>query len=247
MQKYQDYVVSQRGAVQSGVSVLVKTYPAGATATIYSDDGVTLAANPLTTDSAGKFSFYAADGRYSLYITGDNVSTVTVDDVLLEDPITPNAANFSSIGATTPGTGAFTSVDINGGTIDGAVIGGSSRATGNFTTLDANGNVTVGGSLSVTGNTTLGDASGDTVTIKAAAWTLTNSPTVTGTWANLGSVTTADINGGTIDGVTIGASVAPTVTNLGSVATCDINGGTIRSEEHTSELQSHLNRMPSFA
>lgn len=36
-----------------------------------------------------------------------------------------------------------------------------------------------------------------------------------------------DINGGTIDGVTIGASSPPTVTNLGSVATCDINGGTI--------------------
>jgi len=36
-----------------------------------------------------------------------------------------------------------------------------------------------------------------------------------------------DINGGTIDGVTIGATVAPTVTNLGSVATADINGGTI--------------------
>jgi hypothetical protein len=38
---------------------------------------------------------------------------------------------------------------------------------------------------------------------------------------------TLDINGGTIDGVTIGATVAPTVTNLGSVATADINGGTI--------------------
>jgi len=36
-----------------------------------------------------------------------------------------------------------------------------------------------------------------------------------------------DINGGTIDGVTIGASAAPTVTNLGTVTTCDINGGTI--------------------
>ena len=36
-----------------------------------------------------------------------------------------------------------------------------------------------------------------------------------------------DINAGTIDGVTIGGSVAPTVTDLGSVATCDINGGTI--------------------
>lgn len=47
------------------------------------------------------------------------------------------------------------------------------------------------------------------------------------TVTNLGSVATCDINGGTIDGVTIGASSAPTVTNLGSVATCDINGGTI--------------------
>jgi hypothetical protein len=40
-------------------------------------------------------------------------------------------------------------------------------------------------------------------------------------------VTGIDINGGTIDGVTIGATSAPTVTNLGSVATADINGGTI--------------------
>ena len=40
--------------------------------------------------------------------------------------------------------------------------------------------------LTVDGNTILGDASGDTVQVNAAAWTLTNSPTVTGTWANLG-------------------------------------------------------------
>ena len=51
-------------------------------------------------------------------------------------------------------------------------------------------------------------------------------------FASLGSMANQDstgvnIDGGTIDGVTIGASVAPTVTNLGSVATCDINGGTI--------------------
>ena len=58
--------------------------------------------------------------------------------------------------------------------------------------------------------------------------------TIDGNWtaasqtcANLGTVTTCDINGGSIDGVTIGAAAAPTVTNLGSVATCDINGGTI--------------------
>ena len=38
---------------------------------------------------------------------------------------------------------------------------------------------------------------------------------------------TVDIDGGTIDGVTIGGSAAPTVTNLGTVTTADINGGTL--------------------
>lgn len=46
----------------------------------------------------------------------------------------------------------------------------------------------------------------------------------TGLWLASNEV---DINSGTIDGVTIGASSAPTVTNLGTVTTADINGGTI--------------------
>jgi len=56
---------------------------------------------------------------------------------------------------------------------------------------------------------------------------VTGASTFTGGIADGGAVTTIDINGGTIDGVTIGAAAAPTVTNLGSVATCDINGGSI--------------------
>jgi len=50
---------------------------------------------------------------------------------------------------------------------------------------------------------------------------------LTGTWTDLGTVSTMDLDGGSIDGVTIGAAAAPTVTDLGSVATCDINGGSI--------------------
>lgn len=46
----------------------------------------------------------------------------------------------------------------------------------------------------------------------------------TSLWLNSNEI---DINSGTIDGVTIGASSAPTVTNLGTVTTADINGGTI--------------------
>ena len=63
--------------------------------------------------------------------------------------------------------------------------------------------------------------------LAGGAVTLDAAVTVTGTWTDLGTVTTADVNGGTIDGVTIGAAAAPTVTNLGTVTTMDVNGGTL--------------------
>ena len=50
---------------------------------------------------------------------------------------------------------------------------------------------------------------------------------VTLTATGTSTLSTVDINGGAIDGVTIGAAAAPTVTNLGAVTTCDINGGTL--------------------
>ncbi|RKY32396.1 MAG: hypothetical protein DRP74_02675 [Candidatus Omnitrophota bacterium] len=98
------------------------------------------------------------------------------------------------------------------------------------------GTLTASGGFTSSGNTTLGDGSSELLTINCAngitftpavTWTFTADQTVSGTWADLGTVTTVDINGGTIDGVTIGASSAPTVTNLGTVTTCDINGGSI--------------------
>jgi hypothetical protein len=67
---------------------------------------------------------------------------------------------------------------------------------------------------------------------------------LTGTWSDLGTVTTMDLNGGTIDGVVIGGTTAAagtfstlnatgggaltgTWTDLGTVTTVDLNGGTI--------------------
>jgi len=108
--------------------------------------------------------------------------------------------------------------DINGGTIDGTVVGGATPAAGTFTTVTA------------TGNVTLGDAATDTVTVNAdIASDLI--PSVDGTYdlgaagsewqdlfidgtANIDSLVadTADINGGTIDGVTIGGAVAGAIT-----------------------------------
>ncbi|RKP56364.1 carboxypeptidase-like regulatory domain-containing protein [Pararobbsia silviterrae] len=85
MQKYTNSVADASGLPVANASVQVNTYPAGALATIYSDNGVTQAANPLTTDTNGQFSFYAADGHYSLSISGDNIQPLTITDILLVD------------------------------------------------------------------------------------------------------------------------------------------------------------------
>jgi hypothetical protein len=104
--------------------------------------------------------------------------------------------------------------DINGGTIDSAIIGGSTPAAGTFTTLAVN------------GNTTLGDADTDTVTFTAdvasnlipsaddtydlgASGSEWKDLYVDGT-ANIDSLVadTADINGGTIDNAVIGGGTA---------------------------------------
>lgn len=100
MQKYFNTVTGRGGSAVSGASVTVKTL-AGATATIYSDNGVTVASNPLTTDLNGYFEFYSADGRYTLEITGNGISPRTITDVLLEDPTdspSPTSAALAASG-----------------------------------------------------------------------------------------------------------------------------------------------------
>jgi len=79
-----------------------------------------------------------------------------------QSTITATGWNSMNIGATTPGTGAFTTlnatgggaltgtwtnlgtvttIDINGGTIDGTAIGGATPAAGAFTTISATGDI----------------------------------------------------------------------------------------------------------
>jgi hypothetical protein len=87
MQKYFNVLQDKNGRVQAGLFVQVLTYPAGAVASLFSDNGVTPQANPITTSINGEFSFYAADGRYSLRVYGGNIQPQTYTDiVLLEDP-----------------------------------------------------------------------------------------------------------------------------------------------------------------
>lgn len=86
MQKYFDNVTSRgAGIAVAGALVTVTVTATGALATIYADNGVTTKDNPLTTDPTGYFEFYAANGRYTLTITGGFLNTKAIQDVLLED------------------------------------------------------------------------------------------------------------------------------------------------------------------
>lgn len=87
MQKYQNSLTNSSGQSIVGVRVLVTTL-AGATAVIYSDNGVTRQVNPIVVDGAqGEFSFYAANGRYTLTTTGPGIKDSDItSDIILYDP-----------------------------------------------------------------------------------------------------------------------------------------------------------------
>jgi len=161
--------------------------------------GTATSALNLTVPDIEKFYIIANDLAYEVVVKNSIGTTYTV-------PAGTTAQVFSTGAGIKPGISFFegevlsSAAYILGGAIEGTPIGTISPSTVKSTTLTVN------------GNTVLGDASGDTVEIKAAAWTLTNNPVVSGTWANLGSVTTVDINGGTIDGATIGTSTIGTST-----------------------------------
>ena len=140
--------------------------------------------------------------------TGGSSGNLTVADGQLH-------AEGLVLSGTSSDLGTVTTLDIDGGTVDGAVIGGAAAAAGTFTDLAS------------TGDTTIGNATGDALTINPSAWTLANAVTITGTWTNLGTVTTADINGGTVDGAVIGGASAAavtgtTVTGVSLVASQDL-------------------------
>lgn len=136
-------------------------------------------------------------------------------------------------GVVTLASAVLTTADINGGTIDGAVIGGSTPAAATVTSLTVSGGVTTVANLGPDSNSqhTLPNVVSDTVTLNAATQTLTNktltNPAFSGATANMGTVTTIDINGGTIDGAVIGgttrAAVSGTSGNFNSGIT--VSGG----------------------
>ena len=141
--------------------------------------------------------------------------------------------NSTFNGTTIADLGTVTTADINGGTADGVTIGGGTPAAGTFTALTANDSLTVNAGAAIAGDT----AAEITLKVTAASSQSAdifevnlNNGTEKFSVSNTGTtvIATADINGGAIDGTTIGASsaAAGTFSSL-TATTADINGGTI--------------------
>ena len=87
MQKFSEVVLDPFGNAVEGAEVAVLD-STGTLATLYADNAATPTplGNPLATDARGTFSFYAANGRYTLNVTGTGLPTRTVPDLILQDP-----------------------------------------------------------------------------------------------------------------------------------------------------------------
>ena len=96
----------------------------------------------LTVDGASATLLYQSTGDKFVFNKALEATSFTGNVTSTSVNIDGGAIDGTNIGANTPGTGAFTTVDINGGTVDGASIGATTPGTGAFTTLTGN---TVGG------------------------------------------------------------------------------------------------------
>ena len=144
-----DIVLSPRGTPVAGATVAVCTQPANTTtkpctplASLYSNSALTLSiANPITADGLGNYHFYAAPGKYTLQISGSQLSTTVIPDVMLpNDPMNPTVTTVTS-------TGAISALS-----------------------MALSGNLTVGGSVSVTGTLLASNVAGKPQTADAICY-----------------------------------------------------------------------------
>ena len=140
------------------------------------------AANTGTRLSVGLSQIDTATGAAArkVYVAGV-LAAAANNDVLYGMEIAPTVS-----------VGVFT-----GTTFYGLKIGDVAGAATNYAlytgagAVRLGGDVTVVGATSLEGGVTIGNATGDALTFHPSAWTLTNAVTITGTWANLGTVSAA--------------------------------------------------------
>ena len=168
-----------------------------------------------TTAAAGTFAALTSTGtstHASVDINGGSIDGTNIGgSVVGTGAFSTLSATGTATLPTINGSGTWTntgslvasSVDINGGAIDGTAIGASSAGTGAFTTLTASGNINMNGLLTA-GNVDIsgGEIDGTIIGANAQAAGTFTALTVLGT----AGLTTVDIDGGAIDGTNIGAS-----------------------------------------
>lgn len=209
MKKYFDTVANANGSPVNGASVSVFNFGTQTLSSIYSDaSGTSSISNPITTNSRGYFEFYAADGRYSLQISGTGFTTLSISDILLDDPANASSAVISGgsidgtpIGAISPSTGAFTSLSATSATLANATLPSPAITTPTGIVKSDVGLGNVDNTSDATKNAAVA-----TLTNKTLTTPVLSNPSYSGTTANGGTVTTIDINGGTIDGAVIGGT-----------------------------------------
>src|SRR5579863_5735337 len=117
-----DIVFNTRGVPLAGATVRICAMPATGqpctpVALIYSDPGLTQAlANPTTTDGMGNYFFYAAPGKYEIEISGPQITTKQLPNVVL--PNDPSSPTF---------TGAVSAFSLS--------LGGNLTVSGNTTVV----------------------------------------------------------------------------------------------------------------
>jgi hypothetical protein len=93
MQRYFDVVQTTAGNAIPGALVYVYVGSTTVLATLFADNGVTAAPNPLTTNADGEYAFYAANGTYTLQIVATGYAGETKPGVVLFDPSDSGASN----------------------------------------------------------------------------------------------------------------------------------------------------------
>jgi hypothetical protein len=164
---------------------------------------------------------FGVEGAVTLESTLDVTGQTTLANLTATGTI-----NFS--GATVSDGGTVTTIDIDGGTVDGVVIGGSSAAAGTFTDLTASGTVDFSGAtVSIDGGTIDGVVLGGSTPAAATVTDLTATGTVT-------------LPASTVASTDAGAAVGPILTlyrNSASPADDDVIGAVNFSGENDAAQQ----------
>lgn len=172
-----------------------------------------------TTAVAGSFTTATATTGNITNVNATTVDTTNIEVTNLKAKDGTSAGSIAdTTGVVTLASSVLTTTDINGGTIDNTVIGGTTAVAGSFTTATA-----TTGNITTVNATTVDTTNIEVTNLKAKDGTSAGSiADSTGVVTLASSVlTTTDINGGTIDGVTIGGSSA------GAVTFTDLSDGTI--------------------